>query len=115
MSTAPQPPKTAAKGKTAAARPRRQYTPEFKREAIMMAGLPGVGPSKAALSLGIDRSLISQWTKQAATEGTDAFRGHGVRTAHEEELLAMRRRITVLEQERDILKKAAEFFMKEQR
>ena len=58
--------------------------------------------------------LRSQWSKQAAEEGVEAFRGHGVRTAHDEELIALRRRITVLEPERDILKKAAEFFMKEQ-
>lgn len=106
--------KTAAKGKTATSRSRRQYTKEFKREAIRLASLPGMGPTKAAADLGIDRSLVSQWAKQSTTAGGDAFRGQGVRTAHEEELLRMRRRITVLEQERDILKKAAEFFMKEQ-
>lgn len=96
---------TAAKGKTPSGKPRRQYTKEFKAEAVRLAALPGMGPTKAASDLGLDRSLISQWSKQAVEEGHDAFRGHGVRTAQEEELVALRRRITVLEQEREILKK----------
>jgi len=104
----------AAKGKRPGRKLRKVYTKEFKAEAVRLAGLPGMGPTKAALDLGLDRSLVSQWTKQLAESSTDAFRGHGVRTAQEEQLITLRRRITVLEQERDILKKAAEFFMKEQ-
>jgi transposase len=112
MSTTTESSPPAAKGKKPASN-RKQYTKEFKAEAVRLSQLPGMGPTKTAQDLGVDRSLISQWTKHLAQEGTEAFRGHGVRTAHEEELLTMRRRITVLEQEREILKKATEFFMKE--
>jgi len=46
-------------------------------------------------------------------EGPEAFRGQGNRTALELEMRRMRQDITVLRQERDILKKAAEFWVKE--
>ena len=75
---------------------------EARREAARLAALPGMGPTKAGQDLGVDRSWLSTWTKQMAEAGTDAFRGHGVRTVQEEELSALRRRVTVLEQERDI-------------
>ena len=103
MSTSPEAgPFAAAKGKKPGGKPGKQYTKEFKAEAVRLAALPGMGPTKAGQDLGVDRSLLSTWAKQMAEAGTDAFRGHGVRTAQEEELVALRRRVTVLEQERDI-------------
>lgn len=94
---------------------RRQYTEEFKREAIRLAREGGLGPTQVARDLGINRTMLSTWIRKAGTEGTDAFRGHGNRTALEAENAALLRRIRVLEEERDILKKAATWFAKESR
>jgi|ERR1043165_1377997 transposase len=94
-------------------KPRKQYTKEFKREAIRLCRQPGKGPSQVAYELGIERSLLYQWEKALSTEGADAFRGHGHRTAAESELESLRRRLRVVEEERDILKKAAIWFAKE--
>ena len=82
---------------------RRQYTQEFKREAIRLSTQPGMGLSQMAQDLGINRTMLSTWIRTAATEGGDAFRGHGNRTV-EEEVSTLRRRVRVLEEERDILK-----------
>ncbi len=94
-------------------KPRKQYTKEFKREAVRLCGQPGKGPSQVAYDLGVDRSVLSRWIKAASTEGADAFRGHGKQTAEESELASLRRRLRIAEEERDILKKAAIWFAKE--
>lgn len=92
---------------------RRQYTREFKLEALRLCRQPGMGPSRVAEDLGINRSMLASWAKQMKDAPQDAFRGHGNRTELEGELAALRRRVRVLEEERDILKKAATWFAKE--
>ena len=94
-------------------KPRRQHTKEFKREAVRLSRLPGMGASRVAQDLGLSRSMVSTWIKKAESEGTDAFRGHGNRTELEGENAALKRRVRVLEEERDILKKAATWFAKQ--
>lgn len=92
---------------------RRQYTKEFKLEAVRLAKQPGMGQSRVAKDLGISRSLLSSWTKALVQTGPDAFRGHGNRTELENEVAVLRRRLRIAEEERDILKKAAIWFAKE--
>jgi transposase len=94
-------------------KPRRQYTKEFKREAVRLSQQPGKGPARVAQELGISRSMVCMWITKAQSEGPDAFRGHGNRTELEAENAALQRRIRVLEEERDILKKAATWFAKQ--
>ena len=94
-------------------KPRKQYTKEFKREAVRLCCEPGKGPSQVAYDLGINRSMLSTWIRASSTEGDDAFRGHGNLTAEESELASLKRRLRVVEEERDILKKAAIWFAKE--
>ena len=94
-------------------RTRRQYTKEFKLEALRLCEQPGMGPSRVAKDLGISRTLLCAWSQQLKESPKEAFRGHGTRTELEGELEALRRRVRVLEEERDILKKAATWFAKE--
>jgi len=92
---------------------RRQYTKEFKQEAVRLARQEGANPAQIARDLGLHRTLLYTWMHQSSTEDRDAFRGHGNRKALEGENEALKRRIRVLEEERDILKKAATWFAKE--
>lgn len=92
---------------------RRQYPKEFKLEALRLCSQPDMSVSQVAKDLGISRSMLHLWMKQAKESPTEAFRGHGTRTEMERELDALRRRVRVLEEERDILKKAATWFAKE--
>lgn len=62
---------------------RRKYNREYKVEAVRLAEQRGV--RAAAESLGVDLSLLYQWKKQLASEGAEAFRGNGNRTAFEQE------------------------------
>jgi transposase len=49
-----------------------------------------------------------------ANEGKDAFRGKGNPTEEQAEMIRLHREVATLRMERDRLKKAAEFFMREQ-
>lgn len=93
-------------------RKRRKYTKEFKQEAVQLARQISV--RKAAADLGINATMLSDWSRALNKDGTEAFRGHGKRTVMEAELNRLRKEISVLKQEREILKKAAEFWVKEQ-
>jgi transposase len=70
---------------------------------------------RAAADLGINESMLRTWCHQAKAEGTEAFRGQGVRTEAEARIAALERENRILREERDILKKATEFFVKEKR
>ena len=104
--TTPPPPRT-TKGK------RRKHTKEFKQEAVLLARRGDVGFARAAKDLGIHESLLRSWAKAQATEGSDAFRGHGKKAALEAENARLIRENRTLLMERDILKKAAAFFARE--
>lgn len=90
---------------------RRQYTAEFKQEAVRLITEGGVSVARAARDLGVSRSLLGKWKKQIEdAQGTSlrVFPGHG--NPIDEELIRLRREVKVLREERDILKKAALIF-----
>ena len=89
---------------------RRQYTKEFKQEAVRLSQEFGV--RKAAKELGIGESRIYAWKQALAEEGADALRGHGKRPAVEAELARLRRENALLRMEAEILKKATTYFAK---
>jgi len=87
---------------------RKQYTKEFKLEAVKLA--EKIGVPRAAADLGVIENLLYRWRKAAETEGVDAFRGNGRLTERDEELRKLRQENKILKQEREILKKATSFF-----
>jgi transposase len=94
------------------ARPRRQFTDEFKAGAVRLVLVEGRGVGEVARDLDLTRSALDAWVRQAKV---DAGRGPvgALSTADKEELARLRRENKVLRMERDILKKAAAFFAKE--
>ena len=96
-------------------KPRRKHPKEFKKQAVALARRSDIGFAKAAKDLGINESLLRTWAQKFITEGPEAFRGNGVRTEVEAELARLRRENAILREERDILKKATEFFVKERK
>lgn len=89
-----------------------QYTKEFKEGAVRLVTHQGRTISEAAQSLGIPAWSLSRWVRAARNEGEQAFRGHGQRTAAEQEVYELRKRVKQLEEEQAILKKAAAYFAK---
>jgi transposase len=94
---------------------RKHYTKEFKQGAVRLVTHQGRSISDAASSLGIPAWSLSRWIRAAKDEGEDALRVNGNRTAQEQEIIELRRRVKQLEEEKEILIKAAAYFASHQR
>ena len=89
---------------------RKHYPKEFKEGAVRLVIEQGRSISDAASSLGIPAWSLSRWVRAAQNDGHDAFRGNGHRTALEQEVFELRQQVKRLEEEKQILKKAATYF-----
>ncbi len=88
------------------------YPPAFRAEAVELARSSGRGIPQLAQALGIAEQALRGWMKRA---DIDAGRGQPgeLTTGEREELRRLRREVKTLQQERDILRKAAAYFAKE--
>ena len=98
---------------------RQQYTQEFKREAVRLAGAGDQPLNQVARELGIRPAMLRQWKRrveaqrgQGVVAPADVFPGHGKLSSQDEELRRLRRENAQLREERDILGKAMAFFAK---
>jgi transposase-like protein len=93
-------------------RKRRTYTREFKAETVRLVVEGGRSIPDVARDLELTESALRLWVHQAEV---DAGRGKPgeLTTAEREELQRLRREVKTLRLEREILKKAAAFFAKE--
>jgi transposase len=101
------------------AQKRRQFTREFKVEAVRLATSGEKKLEHVARDVGIRPDMLRAWKRQSEgraglSEG-DVFPGNGNLTSKDEEIRALRRELDVVKQERDFLKKAAAYFAKESR
>ena len=92
-------------------RSRPAYPPEFRAEAVRLVREGGRNPDQLARDLGCSGQTIRNWVRQADLD--QGRRDDGLTTAEREELRRLRREVRVLQQEREILKKAAAFFARE--
>jgi len=90
---------------------RRKFSREFKLSAVKLVNEQGYSPVEAARSLGIDPANVRGWLEKFSSEEGVAPSGEGAVHA---ELRRLRKENARLLMERDILKKAAAFFAKEQ-
>jgi transposase len=89
---------------------RRQYSREFKQEAVQLLKTSGKSASELERELGIGKGNLWRWKREFAADGEDAFPGQGRLTPDEERLRQLERENEILRQERDILKKALAIF-----
>ena len=89
------------------------YPPEFRREAIRLVRasgeehpIPGI-----ARQIGVSDGTLRNWVNQDAI---DAGQREGLTTEEKEELRRLRREVKTLRQEKEILRKAAAFFAREE-
>ena len=88
------------------------YPPAFRAEAVELARTSGKGIPQLAHDLGISEQALRGWMKRADIDGGCGQAGE-LTTAEREELRRLRREVKVLQQEREILRKAAAYFAKE--
>jgi transposase len=87
------------------------YAPEVRAEAVRLVREGGVSFKEAAQIVGCSDLTVRNWVAQADRDS--GVRIDGLTTDEKSELALLRRRVKVLEQEREILKKAAAWFAKE--
>jgi transposase len=86
------------------------YPEEFRTEAVQMVR-SGRTVADVATSLGVTEQSLRTWVKRDQLERRE--RDDGLTVAERDELRELRRRVKRLEQERDLLKRAAAFFARE--
>jgi transposase len=91
---------------------RRRYTREFKLEAVRLVE-SGIPKARVARDLGISNTVLKLWCQQVEEDKGEAFPGQGKMRPAEAELARLKRELTKVTAERDILKKALGYFAKE--
>ncbi len=91
-------------------RPRRKYDREFKIEAVRLVTEDGRPVAEVARNLGIHENLIHNWKRKYIEDPQFAFPGKGRLKQADEELRKLKRQLTDVTEERDILKKALAIF-----
>jgi len=88
----------------------RPYPPEFRAEAVDLYRRSGKSIETVAAELGVGAEPLRKWHKRRLIEDGEE---EGLKQSEREELRELRRKVLRLEQERDLLKRAAAFFAKE--
>ena len=90
---------------------RRNYTQEYKQEAVKLVTEQGYKISEAARNLGVNSNLLGRWKRDFEVGGDNL--NSGDKATLQSELKRLRKENKRLEMEREILKKAAAFFANE--
>jgi transposase len=93
-------------------RSRRQYSDEYKSEAVRLANDSGKAVTQVARELGVNANVLHRWMREEREAGA-AGKTRGAVKAEQEEVVRLRRELARVTQERDFLKRAAAFFAKE--
>ena len=93
-------------------RPRRRFSDEFKAGAVRLVLVEGKSITSVARDLGVAVSGLGRWVEQGRADQGKSKRGT-LTTEEKEELSRLRKEVRELRLEREILKKAAAFFAKE--
>ena len=92
-------------------RPRRRFSEEFRAGAVRLVLDEGRTVGRVARELDLTESALRNWVDGARADRTNGRTG--LTTEEREELRRLRKEIRVLRTEREILKNAAAFFVKE--
>ena len=97
-----------------AKRKRRAFSAEFKAEAVRLCRVGDRTIGQVAKDLNLTETALRAWVKRAPAEGAPVPpAAPPLSTSERDELAELRKRVKRLEMEREILKKAAAFFAKE--
>ena len=92
-----------------------KYSKEFKLETIELARTSGKKDSQVERELGLSRGCLYNWRKEVERDGVQALPGKGRLKADEAYVRGLERELAIVQQERDILKKALAIFTRSQR
>ena len=92
---------------------RKTYDKEFKLSAVKMIVEGGMNVSRISKDLGVNENSLYKWKRDYLEDQQNAFPGKGKMKPEDEELKNLRKELAIVKMERDILKKAISFFVKE--
>jgi transposase len=92
---------------------RKTYDKEFKLSAVKMILEGGMNISRVSRDLGINENSLYNWKRAYLEDQQNSFPGKGRMKLEEEELRRLKKELSIVKMERDILKKAIAFFAKE--
>ena len=92
---------------------RRQFSREFKLEAVKLVKNRGVSVAQASRDLGVHENVLRKWVRELAADPQQAFPGQGVMKPEQAEIERLKKENAKLRMERDLLKKAAAYFARE--
>lgn len=84
---------------------RRVFSREFKVEAVRLVRERGVSVAQASRDLDVHENVLRKWVKEFGADPKQAFPGHGQQKPEQLEIERLRREVTKLKAERDILKR----------
>lgn len=91
----------------------KRYTEEFKREVLEMAASKEISIAQLARDLGIAQSLIYKWRERYRVDEESGELKPSEEREAEAEIRRLKRELSVVKQERDILKKAIQVFSRD--
>jgi len=92
---------------------RRRFSEEFKRDAVELVRTTGKPVAVIARDLGVGESSLGYWLTQDRKRRGDTAEQAPLSVDERAELRRLRKRVVELEMEREILKRATAFWVKE--
>ena len=92
---------------------RRQFSREFKLEAVKLVKNRGVSVAQASRDIDVHENVLRKWVRELAADPQQAFPGQGVMKPEQAEIERLKKENAKLRMERDLLKKAAAYFERE--
>jgi transposase len=93
----------------------KQYSAEFKLEAVRRIERTKEPVARVAAELGVNENTMHGWLKQYREQSVMPFPGSGKLRPDDEHLKKLERQVRELREENEILKKAAAYFAKNQK
>lgn len=88
----------------------RNYDKDFKLNAVKLYHTSGKTLCQLSEELGIPKTTLAGWVHSHKRDGVEAFPGKGYLKVSDAEISHLRKELSVVREERDILKKALSIF-----
>ena len=90
----------------------KHYTRDFKIQVCKLVVEDNLKPMVVGDQFGLNQVMIYRWVNEYKTYGKEAFVGKGHLKSEDAKLKELEKKLELLQQENEILKKAAAYFAK---